>query len=97
MCDGMQATFNSLFLGYVKNGRIEDLRKAIAAMKEREIMPTNLSLQSIISGFVEYQQLDDVLTYLPDLKVRNMPTTHCWLQQTLSNPLLLFVGDELSE
>lgn len=75
-CDGMQATYNSLFLGYIKNGKMEDLRKAIAAMKEREISPTNLSLQTIISGLLEYQQIDDLLAYLPDLKVTNTPPTH---------------------
>jgi len=76
VCGGMQATFNSLFLGYVKNGKMEDLRMAIAAMKERMIMPTNLSLQTIISGFMEHQRIGDVLACLPDLKVRNTPTTY---------------------
>ena len=76
VCDGMQATYNSLFLGYIKNEKMEDLPKAIAAMEEREISPTNLSLQTIISGLLEYQQIDDLLAYLPDLKVTNIPPTH---------------------
>lgn len=85
----MQATYNALFLGYVKNGKMEDLRDGLAAMKERGMMPTNLSLQTIISGFLDYKRIDDVLEYLPYLKVSNKPRTHFRLLQGHSNQLAL--------
>jgi pentatricopeptide repeat protein len=69
----MQATYNSLFLGYVKNGRMEELLSELATMKERNIMPTNLSLQTTISGFLDYNRINDVLDCLPYLKVSDKP------------------------
>ena len=87
--DAMQATYNSLFLGYVKNGRMEELLKGLVGMKERNIKPTSLSLQTVISGFLDYKRIDDVLDYLPYLKVRQQLNVGCY--EPFSINLLLSV------
>lgn len=75
----MQATYNALFQGYVKNGKMEEMFEALEAMKQRGITPTNLSLQTIMLGCIEHNRIDVVLAYFPYLKVSIVATTHCFV------------------
>lgn len=52
-------------------GKVEDLWDTFLVMKKRGIVPTNLSLQTVITGLLNDDRIDDVLTTFEELKVND--------------------------
>lgn len=67
-----QATYNALFQGYVKVGKVDEMWDMFATMKKRGIFATNLSLHTVISALLAQGRIDDACATFLDLKVRTV-------------------------
>lgn len=52
-------------------GKVEDMWDTFLVMKKRGIVPTNLSLHTVITGLLNDDRIDDVLTTFEELKVND--------------------------
>ena len=52
-------------------GKVEDMWDTFLVMKKRGIVPTNLSLHTVITGLLNVDRIDDVFTTFEELKVND--------------------------
>jgi pentatricopeptide repeat protein len=55
----------------MKVGKVEDMWDTFLVMKKRGIVPTNLSLHTVITGLLNVDRIDDVFTTFEELKVND--------------------------
>ena len=55
----------------MKVGKVEDMWDTFLVMKKRGIVPTNLSLHTVITGLLNDDRIDDALTTFEELKVND--------------------------
>lgn len=65
-------------------GKVEDMWDTFLVMKKRGIVPTNLSLHTVITGLLNVDRIDDVFTTFEELKVNDA--------KVLGNFHICFIG-----
>lgn len=68
----------------MKVGKVEDMWDTFLVMKKRGIVPTNLSLHTVITGLLNVDRIDDVFTTFEELKVNDA--------KVLGNFYICFIG-----